>query len=42
MERGLDPGTAPSGARYWTFTPDYPARMPAVKDAVRAEFAAQR
>ncbi len=40
--RGLDPGTAPSGARYWTFPPDYPARMPAVRDAVRAELAARQ
>ena len=34
--RALDPGTAPSGAAYWTFPEDYPARMPAVVDAVRA------
>ena len=34
--RALDPATAPSGAAYWTFPEDYPARMPAVVDAVRA------
>ena len=40
--RGLDPATAPSGAAYWTFPEDYPARMPAVVDAVRAAAAAPR
>jgi esterase/lipase superfamily enzyme len=39
--RGLDPGTAPSGAHYWTFPPDYPARMPEVVQAVQAEIAAK-
>ena len=31
--RALDPATAPSGAAYWTFPEDYPARMPAVVDS---------
>ena len=39
--RALAPATAPSGAAYWTFPPDYPARMPAVLDALRAQLAAK-
>ena len=35
-ERGLDPGTAASGTRYWTFPADYPDRVPAVLDRIRA------
>jgi esterase/lipase superfamily enzyme len=34
-ERGLEPGTAPSGARYWTFTADYPERITALRDTLR-------
>ena len=34
-ERGLDPGAAASGTRYWTFPADYPARMPALLDTLR-------
>jgi len=30
-DRALDPGTSPSGGTYWTFPPDYPARMPALR-----------
>jgi esterase/lipase superfamily enzyme len=32
--RGLDPGVSPSGARYWTFPPDYPERVRAALAAV--------
>ena len=32
---------APAGATYWTFPEDYPKRMPAVLDAVRAQIDAQ-
>jgi hypothetical protein len=39
--RGLDPGAAASGTRYWTFPADYTARMPAVLEAVRAKAAAE-
>lgn len=39
--RGLDSAVAPSGATYWTFPEDYPKRMPAVLDAVRAQIDAQ-
>jgi len=38
-ERGLDPGTAASGTRYWTFPADYPARVPAILDAIRGRLA---
>ena len=38
-DRGLDPATAPSGAPYWTFPEDYPARMPEVLATVRAQMA---
>ncbi|HRO11039.1 alpha/beta hydrolase [Amaricoccus sp.] len=40
--RALAPGTAPSGAAYWTFPEDYPARMPAVLEAIRPEIAGER
>ena len=36
-ERGLEPGTAPGGTRYWTFPADYPARVPAVVERLRAQ-----
>ncbi len=35
-DRELEPDLAVSGTRYWTFTPDYPARMPALLDRLRA------
>lgn len=35
-ERGLVPGTAVSGARYWTFPADYPARARDVAIGLRA------
>ena len=38
--RALDPATAASGTRYWTFPPDYPARIPTVVHAARAAAAA--
>ena len=41
-ERRLDAGTAPSGARYWTFPPDYAARMEAARPAYVARVAAMR
>lgn len=34
-ERGLDEGKAPSGAPYWTFTPDYPERLAEVMARLR-------
>ena len=34
--RALDPGTSPSGGSYWTFPPDYPARMPALRTRLLA------
>ena len=34
-ERGLDAGQAPAGARYWTFTPDYPERLAGVMTRLR-------
>jgi esterase/lipase superfamily enzyme len=33
--RGLTPGTTAGGARYWTFPPDYPATMPALRAELR-------
>lgn len=36
-ERGLEAGTALSGARYWTFPPDYPDRVRALAARPRAE-----
>jgi esterase/lipase superfamily enzyme len=39
-ERGLEPGTAPGGTRYWTFPADYPARVPAVVERLRARLRA--
>ena len=38
-DRGLEPGTAASGTRYWGFPADYPARVPRVLDAIRARLA---
>jgi hypothetical protein len=35
-DRALDPGTSPSGGSYWTFPPDYPARMPALRERLLA------
>ena len=35
-ERGLEPGTGESGTRYWTFTPDYPARIAALGEQLAA------
>jgi esterase/lipase superfamily enzyme len=37
-ERQLAAGTAASGARYWTFPADYPARLPALERAIAARF----
>ena len=34
-DRALDPGVSPSGGTYWTFPPDYPARMMALRDSLR-------
>jgi esterase/lipase superfamily enzyme len=39
-DRGLEAGTAASGARYWTFPGDYPERLPALRTAIRAALAA--
>ena len=39
-DRGLDPGVAASGTRYWTFPSDYPDRLPALRAAIRAREAA--
>ncbi len=35
--RQLEPGTAAAGGRYWTFPADYPDRMPALRETLRAE-----
>ena len=35
-ERGLAPGEAPSGAEYWIFPEDYPARLQTVLAAQRS------
>jgi esterase/lipase superfamily enzyme len=35
-DRGLEPGVSDSGTRYWTFTPDYPARVAALRETLRA------
>jgi esterase/lipase superfamily enzyme len=32
VERGLEPGVTEAGAAYWTFPPDYPDRVPALRD----------
>jgi esterase/lipase superfamily enzyme len=32
--RGLDPGVATTGARYWTFPPDFPDRIPALRETL--------
>jgi esterase/lipase superfamily enzyme len=37
-ERGLEAGAASGGQRYWTFTPDYPAEMPGLRERIRARF----
>ncbi|MBX3581473.1 MAG: alpha/beta hydrolase [Rhizobiaceae bacterium] len=34
-QRGLSEGDTPSGARYWTFPPDYPERLVKVLDDLR-------
>lgn len=34
-ERGLEAGDTSFGARYWTFTPDYPERLDSVVDRLR-------
>ncbi len=34
-ERGLGAGATPSGARYWTFQPDYPEQLSKVMEALR-------
>ena len=39
-ERGLEPATAPSGARYFAFPPDYPDRILALAPALGATIAA--
>jgi esterase/lipase superfamily enzyme len=36
-QRGLEEGTASSGARYWTFGPDYPAQLAAVLNQLRKQ-----
>ena len=41
-ERRLAAGAAPSGARYWTFPPDYAERMAAARPELAAMVAAQR
>jgi esterase/lipase superfamily enzyme len=38
--RGLEPDAFASGTRYWTFPADYPARIPALADALRAQVGA--
>jgi esterase/lipase superfamily enzyme len=35
-ERALQGGLTAAGTDYWTFPPDYPAAMPAVRDAAKA------
>lgn len=37
-ERGLEAGTAASGARYWTFPATYPAEMPGLWERLRSRF----
>jgi len=39
-ERGLEPGAAPSGARYWTFSADYPSRVAVMRGPLRARLSA--
>lgn len=41
-ERGLDEGEAASGARYWTFTPDYPQRLEQLIARLRERVSASR
>ncbi len=41
-ERRLAEGTAPSGARYWTFPTDYAARVEAARPEIAARLAAAR
>lgn len=41
-ERRLEISTAPSGARYWTFPPDYAQRMEAARAEIAARVAAIR
>ncbi len=36
-DRQLDAGTTASGGHYWTFPPDYPARMPALLETLRTQ-----
>ena len=36
-ERELDPGVGAGGGPYWTFAPDYPDRLPALRGTLRRE-----
>lgn len=36
-QRGLAEGETPTGARYWTFTPDYPEKLAGVLNRLRQE-----